>query len=869
VIKAIFVSPIFQISLCTLGCLYATSNAALAQVTSDGTVNTQVNQNGNVAEITGGETRSGNLFHSFRDFSVGTGNEAFFNNATDISNIFSRVTGGNISNIDGLIRANGSANLFLINPAGILFGENARLDVGGSFLGSTADSILFEDGEFSATDLNNPPVLTINAPIGLGFRDQPGNITVRGDGKGTRLTNELIDTENALRVNSDKTFALVGGKLNLEGATIKTPGGRIELGSVAGNEQVSFTPVSEGFSLDYAEVQNFQDIQLSKTATVDASGSVAGDIKVQGENLNVLEGSGIEASTIGDSPSQDPPGSVEINAIDIINVDGAIANNVYTGAVGKAAKISISTTNLNLINGAFINASTYGKGDGGAMDITATGDITFDGGNLFGGVDSSVGYGAVGNAGNVRISTNNLTLTNGAVINASTYGQGNAGAVNITATGDITLDVKASDEFPSLIQSAVVSSARGNAGGISISTTNLTNEGDINTWTEGQGNAGTVDITATGNITFDGKDSVAGVSSWVFPDFESPTSQVGNAGDVTISTNKLTLINGGYIDASTFANGNADSINIDANTINISGVGSQEYHSGLFASSTLEAEGNSGSITINASDFRIANQGIVTANSEGLGNGGNIFLNVDNLTLDNASIEANTSSGTGGNTTFRIADSLELKNDSKITVGAFQDATGGNIKIDAGFIIAFPSQRPGNGNDIIASAETGSGGNIDVQVERLFGIEPRLAISGNGTNDFDFTSVLTVQQGIVVNLFDTVVLPPASLIDSGQTTEQACQADRETAAKNGLVINGKGGIPAPPDQPLTSQNIFINGEIADASYTTPKPIETSKGKIQLARGIKVTKDGQVILTPYPTNNAGERIPEGKINCGER
>jgi hypothetical protein len=144
-----------------------------------------------------------------------------------------------------------------------------------------------------------------------------------------------------------------------------------------------------------------------------------------------------------------------------------------------------------------------------------------------------------------------------------------------------------------------------------------------------------------------------------------------------------------------------------------------------------------------------------------------------------------------------------------------------------------------------------------------------LAISGNGTNDFDFTSVLTVQQGIVVNLFDTVVLPPASLIDSGQTTEQACQADRETAAKNGLVINGKGGIPAPPDQPLTSQNIFINGEIADASYTTPKPIETSKGKIQLARGIKVTKDGQVILTPYPTNNAGERIPEGKINCGER
>ncbi|MGL5939131.1 MAG: filamentous hemagglutinin N-terminal domain-containing protein [Waterburya sp.] len=263
-----YLSLLLQISLLTLGCLLYTSKISIAQVTSDGTVNTQVNQNGNVSEITGGETRGGNLFHSFQDFSVGTGNEASFLNANDIANIFSRVTGGNISNIDGLISANGSANLFLINPAGIIFGENARLDVGGSFYGSTADSILFEDGEFSATDLTNPPVLTINAPIGLNLRDQPGDITVIGNGQDTRSTTDLIDTENALRVNSDKTFALVGGKLNLEGGTIKTAGGRIELGSLQGNQQVRLTSVNKGFGLDYAGVQNFQDIQLSKTATI-------------------------------------------------------------------------------------------------------------------------------------------------------------------------------------------------------------------------------------------------------------------------------------------------------------------------------------------------------------------------------------------------------------------------------------------------------------------------------------------------------------------------------------------------------------------------------------------------------------------------
>ena len=134
---------LIKIFLTTLGCLGVAGEISLAQVTSDDTVNTQVEQDDGVAEITGGETRGDNLFHSFEDFSVPTDNEAFFNNAESIGNIFSRVTGGNASDIDGAIRANGGANLFLINPNGIIFGENASLNIGGSFYGSTAESIIF------------------------------------------------------------------------------------------------------------------------------------------------------------------------------------------------------------------------------------------------------------------------------------------------------------------------------------------------------------------------------------------------------------------------------------------------------------------------------------------------------------------------------------------------------------------------------------------------------------------------------------------------------------------------------------------------------------------------------------------------------
>ena len=163
---------------------------AQTPIEEDGTTSTTVTNTTTGVQIDNGDRSGGNLFHSFQEFSVPTGQEAFFNNASDIANIFSRVTGSNISEIDGSIRANGTANLFLINPNGIIFGENASLNIGGSFFATTADSILFEgDVEFSASD-RSTPLLTSSIPIGANFRNEPGTITyILWKAKTTILTN--------------------------------------------------------------------------------------------------------------------------------------------------------------------------------------------------------------------------------------------------------------------------------------------------------------------------------------------------------------------------------------------------------------------------------------------------------------------------------------------------------------------------------------------------------------------------------------------------------------------------------------------------------------------------------------------------------
>jgi filamentous hemagglutinin family protein len=223
--------------------------------------------------ITGGRLQGRNLFHSFRYFDIGTGRTILFADQ-GASNIFSRVTGGLPSNIDGKLKVDGSANLFLINPNGIIFGSGASLDLSGSFMATTANSVLFDKGgAFSAS--NPTPILNIDAdvqgPIGLQFEGKPGGISV-----------ERAKELSALTVQPGKTLALIGGDIRLNGAslqadktlnTLRALSGKIILGGLAESGVVQLS-------------NNIQDLQLYfPNDKIRSNVSLSSDAKVNGTEI--------------------------------------------------------------------------------------------------------------------------------------------------------------------------------------------------------------------------------------------------------------------------------------------------------------------------------------------------------------------------------------------------------------------------------------------------------------------------------------------------------------------------------------------------------------------------------------------------------
>ncbi|MFN6515767.1 MAG: filamentous hemagglutinin N-terminal domain-containing protein [Nostoc sp. CreGUA01] len=887
----------------------------LAEIQADGTLGSEssiliqgVDVKGAIGNrIDGGAVRGANLFHSFSEFSIGDGQRIYFSNPTGIENILTRVTGNNPSNIAGTLGVLGNANLFFINPNGILFGRNARLDVAGSFVGSTANSLKFDNNfAFSASNPQIPPLLTVNVPVGLQFPANPGSI----------LNQSTVQDSNGeivgLQVRSQRTLALVGGDIFLQQGRIKADGGQIELGSVFGNGVVgfnwSFASNTIPLTLSYEAIESYRDIQLSRRAEIiansDSISQSIGSVHLQGRRVTLSEESGIFNSNRGSGK----PGSVIINATDLVEMSGGSPIDedslidVANSGSGGGSSVIINTSRLILGNGSSIAANTRGVGQGGRIIVNASNSVELLGTSLSG---FSTGFFATtqaeGKGGNITIDTGKLIVKDGGVVSVSTFNTGQGGELTVMAKEFVELSgaYRGGRSSSGLFAQSNIG-ATGNAGNLTIKTGQLfiRNGAQIGTSTFSSGNGGTMLVDASKSVEVNGtaiRSDGSRVSSGIFssvgrrPDVTQPT---GKGGDITINSSRLVVEDGGQIQANTFARGAGGTLTLNLENLLIQNggeVGASTFNEGLGGKVTVnalesievsgsgigdtglgnsnirrvnsilsagsEGLGDSGNLTIATKNFLVRDGGQVTVSGLGVGNPGNLDITAKAILLNEGALSATTVSGSKANIQLQVSDLVVLRNNSSISAQAFNKGDGGNINIDTNFVVANPNEN----SDIIANASEGSGGKINITAQGIFGLQFRETLTS--LSDINASSELGINGVVEINTPDVnpsngLVNLPTNLVDASRLIVQTCRNGGEARAneQSEFIVTGRGGLPPNPIEPLSSDVIWqdlqlhtlLNEQLSD-SQEEVKLVSEIPSAIAEAQGWVTNPDGTITL----------------------
>lgn len=850
--------------------VWATMPSAAAQVTADGTLATTVTSSDSQNfTIENGDRTGNNLFHSFDTFSIPTNGSAVFNNPTDIETIFNRVTGANVSNIDGLIQTNGTANLFLLNPNGILFGENASLDIGGSFLATTADSILFSDNvEFSATDTAPAPLLTLSTPIGLRWATKPSPITVEGTGYNLELDQYwpafsfLPSRDNrpvGLHVNSGQTLGLIGGDILINGGNLTANQGRIELGSVAQSGTVSLIPTADGFTADYAAIDRFGDLRFTQAASVDVSGEGSGNVYFQAGTIAVLESSSIISNVLG----ADPGGNVRVRASDSVDIIGpqdrdlpsAFFNEAEEGSIGNVGNVSIETGRLQIVDSAFIsNVSISGGGDGGDLTITANeieiqGDTrpfdnfkdyfqNFYSTGLFMGalsrdtdqegeglVDAKNPHNLEGNPGNITLDADILRIVGDAEIISTALGQGNGGSINIHSQEiDIPGDILLSPGIDS------VTFGEGTAGAIALDVDTLRVAGGarIRVRTFGPGDGAPITIHAN-EIELTGSNPPDTLLTAIVS--VTTTIGTGNAGPINLDVGTLRVMGGAQILGSTFGQGTGSSITIQANNIELAGVNpSAMYTSGIFVSTQPGAVGNAGTVDIQVEDrLQVTAGARITASTAGSGNAGDIFLQANELEVSgvsnvgerNSQIEAFSTTEFDAGTIDIAVEELRVTDQGLISVSSRGQGDAGNLAIRADQIWLT------DGGALQSEVAAGSQGNIILNADSLLFLRQGALISTNATNGATGGNI-TLTAPVILGLDNSDIVANAVQGDGGNIdiTTQALlglQFRDFLTPENDITASSQAGIDGivqiqTPDFDPSQGTVELPSDLTDPSH---------------------------------------------------
>ncbi|WP_017303205.1 filamentous hemagglutinin N-terminal domain-containing protein [Spirulina subsalsa] len=762
-------------SLCFLTLTPKPLQAQIIPDTTLGSENTtltpQTPINGQLAEqIDGGAIRGVNLFHSFLEFNINDGQRVYFHNPTGITNIFSRVTGSHPSNILGTLGVDGNANLFLLNPNGIFFGPNAQLDINGSFLATTAHRLFFGDGlEFSATNPQPAPLLTVNLQPGLQYGDNPqGIITSRGIlsvGENLTLAAPQLDIQGQLYAGQDLTLkaldtlkirdtlthpfiAVAEGKLTLQGDekldifALNHP----DSGLFSGQDMIlrSANPVlgdAHYWSGGSFRVENLEQTPGDLHSPNDPIVYSLGDVLINeytGTSLHILAGGRVNIANItitgpdATGNTINPITTPNLSTVTLsdgttVQIDGTnratvdIRAGMDTQFIGLPGIIGANFTTINgfafpTVTNAEINIGNITINVPDSLVLLTNyyqtnpnlqGDITL----LNGGVIKTSS--TVGNGGDVFINSRNNINLNGLIDTASTVG--NAGTVHAVAKNLLHVT-----------QSINTNSTNGNGGLINLEGTELNISNSLNS-SSLQGNGGHINLKSQGNLWVQGAISTA--------------SQAGRSGDVNIRANNNLTVNRNIQSSSTGLNsGNITLEAILGNiTLNNALVNSNTFGAGQAGNLTVKAgqdvilnnqaellagtrsSGRGAVLNLDAQNLRIVNGSGLYSNTNNSGHAGTILLNIANtIDLDRGFIFVNTVGGTGnaGNLVIN-SQNFSAKNGSLVSAFSQGSGRGGDIVINASNSLQLTGNNGSSTGLFLGATNSGNAGNLSVSTPRL------------------------------------------------------------------------------------------------------------------------------------------------------
>jgi filamentous hemagglutinin family protein len=689
--------------------------AVQAQLIPDNTLGTEtsiVTPQGVRDLIEGGARRGSNLFHSFSEFNVNLDQQVYFANPDGITDILTRVTGNNVSNIWGTLGVDGNANLFLLNPNGIIFGADAQLDVAGSFVASTADGIkLGNDGMFRATNPQDSQLLAI----------QPGVLFLDA----LRQQQAEIRNQGNLRVGAGETLMLAGDRVISTGS-LTAPGGTIQVFGEA--------------------------VQLLETASIDVSASTGGGSVTIGQGEKVTIDSGVQIQA--DALHQGDGGSVMILANETTQFKGTIT-----------ARGASETPQSN---GGFVDVSGGYLEFTGIVDTTAplgdVGTLLLDPKNIWiqdDGIDSADGQTFDTNPTEVSIingdtlvstlATNSVTLqaNNDIILNQSLF-SGSSNSLNLQAGRSITIadnllislnggdfTAKINDENAIVAQrdagvaqflmnpgSILVT----NGGSIEVTSGSFADISQINTTNSiissvdalsNSGNSGDINLFALGNVTTGILNAGRNITGDVV---------ANNGGNITVKSENGAIATTDFV--------TSDGINQGGDIV-LEARGDLSVNQNITSTST---EGIGGNITLSSENGAIATSAIVISDS--LNQGGDISLDASR----NLDINGNISSQgeIGGNITLRSEKGAIATTASLVSDGLNR---GGDISVEA-------SENLSINQNITSSGEI-AGGNIILKSENgaIATTASLLSEGGNqaGTISVDAAGTLTTMGNIIAN----------------------------------------------------------------------------------------------------------------------